>query len=354
MKTLRYACIGAGSIGRTKHLAGYAKVPGVEIAAVCDTSLPAAQAAAAPYGAKAFCDPEEMLQKIQPDFVSICTPNDTHAALAILAMRHGVAVHLEKPAALNRAQAAKILAVQQETGLPVMLGLNNRFTPFYRFVERLKAEDFFGRIYRVRCGWERAGGIPGIGRWFTDKARSGGGALIDLGIHYLDLGMDVLGWPGIRRVSGVTSAHFGSDSDRLFFLYRDSREGVFNVEDMASGLVELDGGASLEFTFSWASNIASPQAKTYIEILGEKGGISFEGFGPGNDKILLSAKIGGATCTITPDPMSLPAPASEFAHFAACVRNGTAPAASLAQGVEIMGLIDAIYTSAETHREVLF
>ena len=347
MAKLKYCCIGAGGIAKKKHMAGYAKEKDVEIVAVCDTFEPSARALADAFGVeKVYTDYKKMLEEVKPDLVSVCTPNCTHAAITIDCLRAGANVHVEKPIAMNAIEAQAIVDAEQETGRQVMLGLNKRFLGQTMLIRRLIEEGFFGEIYKATCGWERDSGIPGIGRWFTNKQLSGGGALIDLGVHYLDLTLDLMGWPEAESVSGNTYINFGKGAERIRRGYKSDPDGVYDVEDSATGFVRMKNGATLNFTFSWASNIE--HEVRHVELLGTRGGMTLV-----DDKLKLFSQFGGSMFTLIPDEATVPNDVSECGHFVDCILNGKKVATPASEGQKMMKIIDGLYRSAEEKREVL-
>ena len=336
---LRYACIGAGGIARKKHLNGYSKLPQVDIVAICDTSRPAAEALAREFSIpRVYTDYRQMLAAEKPDLVSVCTPNATHKDITVYALSQGCHVHVEKPMALNAAEAQEILDAQKRYGKLVQVGLNKRFLGSTVLLRRLMQEGFFGDIYRVRCGWERNSGIPGVGRWFTDKALSGGGALIDLGVHYLDLAMWVLNWPTPQKVLGSLSSSFLSAGNRIRRGYK-SADGPVNVEDGASGSVQMASGQTLDYCFSWASNIE--REVRYLEAYGSQAGFRLE-----NDSLHLFTQLGGTMFTLTPDEATLPLDENEFQSFVDAITQDKTPEASAEQGYRVLSLIDMIYENS--------
>ena len=346
METLRYACIGAGGIARKKHVSGYARQPGVELVATCDTVEASARKLADDFGVqKVYTDWRQMLREEKLDIVSVCTPNNTHAEITIACLQAGANVHVEKPIAMNAAEAEAIVQAERETGRQVMLGLNKRFLGQTQLVRRLIDEGFFGEIYKATCGWERDSGIPGIGRWFTNRALSGGGALIDLGVHYLDLTLELMGWPEAESVSGNIYQNYGKGAERIRRGYKSDPDGVYDVEDSATGFVRMKNGAVLDFTFSWASNIE--KEIRHVEILGTKGGLKMV-----NDEIRLFAQFGGSMFTLTPDEATIPQDQDECGHFVSCVRTGARVTARAEQGLAMMKVIDGLYQSAAEKREV--
>lgn len=347
-RKLRYACIGAGGIARKKHVAGYSKQPNVELIAICDTDKIFATKLASDFGVeKVYTDYKEMLEKEDLDIVSICTPNFTHRDMTIAALEAGVNVHVEKPIAMNAKEAAEIVECEKKTGKQVMQGMNKRFLGQTVMVQRLMEEGFFGEVYRARCGWERNSGIPGIGRWFTDKKLSGGGALIDLGAHYLDVTLHMMGWPRATSVLGNTYEKFGKSGDRIRRGYRSDPNGVYDVEDMATGYVRMANGATLDFVFSWASN--RDHEVRYVEFCGTKGGCQIH-----DEHIELYTQMGGSCFTLTPDPATIPLDLDECKHFCDAIISGNKVSTTADQGLEIMKIIDALYLSAANQEEVKF
>lgn len=345
---LRYGCIGAGGIARKKHLSNYAKQQDIEMVAVCDSVLPAAQTLAQDFGIPmVYTDYREMLDRENLDIVSVCTPNFLHKEITCYALRVGTNVHCEKPLAMNQLEALEIWKTAEMTGKKVMLGLNKRYMPETLLVHEMMKEDFFGDIYHIRCGWRRNSGIPGIGRWFTNHAMSGGGVMIDLGVHYLDLAMSYLDYPEVITVSGMTYQKFGKHGDtRIRKGYRSDPNGVFDVEDMAVGMLRTVTGTTIDFEFSWASNIEKEMR--YIELMGTKGGMIME-----NDDLRLFSHKAGTCFVEKPDMNTLNFQASEFGHLINCIRTDTQPITNAREGYEIMKIIDAFYESANNRQEVI-
>ncbi|RCX16060.1 putative dehydrogenase [Anaerobacterium chartisolvens] len=343
---LKYACIGAGGIADKKHLNEYSKLNAVEITAICDCDIEAAKRLAEKYKIPhVYTDYKAMLAEQRLDLVSICTPNFLHAEICIDALEAGVNVHCEKPLALNAEEVLNIIEEKNKSGKKLMVALNNRFTNEAAHIYELIEKDFFGEIYHAKCGWKRNSGIPGIGRWFTDKKLSGGGPLIDLGVHFLDLALYFMQFPRAVSVYAATYSAFGRDADRIRVGYKSIKDGVFNVEDTAVGFIRLENDATIDFDFSWASNIEKEQK--YVELLGTKGGLSFV-----NGEIKLYSQIGNACYTLTPDTKTIPLAQNECRHFVECIISNKEPSASVEQAYELMKIIDSAYDSASKKKEV--
>lgn len=346
-KKLKYACIGAGGISDKKHLNNYSKLENVEIVAICDPNLEAAKKLADKYNVpKVYEDYKEMFKKEEIDFVSICVPNFLHSEICIDSLRAGVNVHCEKPLALNASEVKQIIHEKNLSGKKVMVGVNNRFTDEATLIKKLIDDGFFGEIYHAKCGWKRSSGIPGIGKWFTNKKYSGGGPLIDLGVHFLDLALYFMEYSKPVSVYGAAYSQFGHDTARLRRGYKNEEGGVFNVEDTATGFVRLENGATIDIDFSWASNIE--KETKYVELLGTKGGVSFV-----DGEIKLYTQLQGTCFTMTPDVNTIPFGENEYKHFVDCITNDIEPMASAEQAYELMKTIDGLYASAAEKAEIV-
>lgn len=347
MSKLKYACIGAGGIADKKHLNEYSKLSGVEVAVICDENPKAAERLAEKYGvSKIYTDYNKMFDELQLDFVSVCTPNFLHGSITEAALKKGIHVHCEKPLATNSAEAQKIVDAKNKYGKKVMVALNYRFANEALFLKKYADAGLFGDIYHAKCGWIRRNGIPGKGVWFTDKKLSGGGALIDLGVHFLDLTMYFMGYPKVSTVSGKTYSYFANSAHRLRAGYKNNGDGKYDVEDMAVGLIKMENGATVDFEFSWASNIE--KETKYCELLGTKGGASLI-----NGELKLYSEIFDTSINILPEINSNMKQLSEFEHFIDCILNDKEPYAPPEQGVELLKIISAAYQSSETGKEVV-
>ncbi len=339
---LKYALIGCGGCGVGKHLASYALCPDeIELYGVYDVDPARAEAAAKKHGvAHVFATYQALLADPAVDIVSVVTPNALHAPISIAALQAGKHVHVEKPIAMNAAEARAIVAAKNAAGRWCMVALNNRFTEQAQFAKRFVDEGQLGEIYHARCGWRRRRGIPGLGGWFTTKSLSGGGPVIDLGVHYFDLTLYLMGYPAPTTVSAMAYQKFGPLPDPA-----QGRPGM-DVEDLAAGFARLAGGASVAFEFSWASNIQ--QETIYLELLGTRAGLSLV-----NGELRIFTEVGGQVADLIPQVRNAGAWGnSETRHFIDCVRTGREPLAKPEEAVKMMQIIDAIYASSQAGREI--
>jgi len=342
--TLKVGVVGTGNIFKHAHLPGWLTHKDVEIVAFCDSFKASAEAIASEYpGTKVYEDYHELLADPAIDIVGISTPNLFHSEIAIAALRQGKHVFCEKPDAVNPLEAQKMADVAQETGKILMVMRNNRFSREAKYAKRIIEEGQLGDLYMGRCGWIRRRGIPGRGGWFTTKELSGGGPLIDLGVHMIDMALWLSGNPKPIAVSGATYRKFADQPDE----FGNVPAGTFDVEDLATGFIRFDNGASLQIEFSWASNIAEEQK--FLEWRGTKGGFSLI-----NDQLKLFTESQGTPVDQQPhfSEASIPQHTSNIHHFIECVLGRETPIFTPDQGVDMIKILSAIYESAESGREI--
>ncbi|MCL7748468.1 Gfo/Idh/MocA family protein [Halalkalibacter alkaliphilus] len=346
-RNLRYGLIGAGRNAERKHISGYSNVPNIEIVSICDVNKEKAKKVGSEYGIEnVYDDYVEMIRKENLDIVSICTPNSLHAEIAIFALMNGVNVHCEKPLAINAKEAKRILDAKNKSGKKVMVGLNNRFTNEAVFLKDYIDKGFLGEIYQAKAGWIRRSGIPGRGTWFTNKELSGGGVMIDLGVHYLDLVLYLMGMPDPSYIMGSAVTNYDKTLSRDRPGYSRSINGIYNVEDSAVGFLNLMGGRTVSFEFSWAANIA--EEKTFVELIGTKGGASLI-----NGSLQIYSEINGTCVDISPKIDKNTFYKNEFEHFVNCIIFNEEPIAPAEHGVYMMDIVDHFYDSAKK-KEPLF
>lgn len=253
MKKLRVAIIGNGGICNAVHVPQYLKMTDtVEVVALCDIILERAEALrdrAFP-NADVYANYQDIIDRTDIDCVDVCTPNYLHSIIAVAALKSGKHVFTEKPDAINVEEAEKMKRAAEESGKVLMVMRNNRHVNTSQYLKKYIADGKTGELYAGRCGWIRRRGIPGKGGWFTTKAQSGGGPLIDLGVHLIDLSIWLMGNPRPVAVSGCTYAKFADNdtkADSEHAKFGDAKsDGIFDVEDLAIGFIKFDNGASLQ------------------------------------------------------------------------------------------------------------
>ena len=239
----------------------------------------------------------------------------------------------------------------EKSGKVLMVMRNNRYRSSSAFLKSYIKDGKMGEIYAGRCGWLRRRGIPGRGGWFTTKALSGGGPLIDLGVHMIDLSIWLMGNPKPVAVSGCTYRKFADSqiSDSVNSEYGDQVEdGTFDVEDLAMGMIRFENGACLQIEFSWASNIEKEEY--FVELRGTKAGSkwsSVSGFS-------LFSEEYGKTVDVHPQPSTSGVAPHEgnLRHFADVLLHGAEPMFTPDQGLDMIRILEAMYRSAELGEEV--
>ena len=354
MKKLKIAVIGAGGISRCAHLPAYAKMDNVEIVALCDILEDRAKEVAEQFGIPAvYTDYREVFKIEGLDAIDICTPNYLHSIIAVEALNSGLNVFCEKPDAVSVEEAEKMRSAAEKNGKLLMVMRNNRYMPTSMYLKQYIDAGNMGEIYTARCAWRRRRGIPGKGGWFTTKAQSGGGPLIDLGVHMIDLSIWLMGNPKPVAVSGCTYCKFAnseaSDSANSDFGDKKS-DGTFDVEDLAMGFIRFDNGASMQIEFSWASNVEMEQR--FVELRGTKAGASWTSY---DEKLKIFTEEFGKTVDILPNVDNLSGMNGHEAnlrHFADVLLNGAKPIFVPQQGIDMIKILTAMYKSAEEGREI--
>jgi len=264
--------IGTGQVATTRHLPAFEKLQAegkVRLVAVCDVSEAKARAAAEKFGVPhVFTDYSELLALTEIDAVAVCTTNYLHKQPVLDAFAAGKHVLCEKPLALNGVEGVEMVAAGRGANRQLQVGYNLRFGPGAQSVRRFIDDGRLGDMYHVRAQALRRRGIPSHGH-FTDKAKQGGGPLIDIGAHVLDLSLWLLDFPKPVSVSGQTQTKFGH-RENIVGLRGQWDRGNYTVEDFASGFVRFENGATLVLESSFAANIAQDQFQTTL--LGTEGG----------------------------------------------------------------------------------
>jgi len=347
---LRFGFIGAGNIGNVHMNVVSRLTEDVEMAAVTDAYLPLAEQRAKEYGIpRVYRSAEELINDEGIDAVIIGVPNKYHASIAVKALEAGKHVVLEKPMASNVEEARQIVRVQRETGKILMVPHQMRWEPLALQVKELAQNGSFGRIYNAKAGWMRRKGIPGWGTWFTQKAESGGGPLIDIGVHLLDLSLYLMGNPKPVSVFGSTYAEFGPHRRGIGTWGTPNWNGFFDVEDLATALIKMEDGSTLSLDVSWAVHGEIEGNGPYVHLMGAEGGAVIR-----NSAGKLFTEKFNQTIDIDLQPSANHEDARTlmFRHFIECVREGKEPISNAMTGFTNNLILDAIYESSRTGHEV--
>ncbi len=264
--------IGTGQIG-TAHLNRYREVPGVRIAAVCDSNPDAARRAASEFNVPdTYADFRAVLARDDLAAVDVCLHNNLHAPVTIAALEAGKHVFCEKPLAGSFADAQRMCDAAQRTGRKLAMQLNNLFTTETLAAKQLIDDGQLGTLYYAKsCGHRRRGRpfVDGYGTSsFVQRAVAAGGALYDMGVYHISQMLYLLGNPAVLTISGATHQQTSMYEDRR-------REGKYDVEELALGFVRLAGGITLSIEEAWALHHGSPAGSF---IAGARGGLALNPF----------------------------------------------------------------------------
>lgn len=337
MKKLRVGVIGLG-MGR-HHAEQFAKHANCDLVAVADLDEKRFERVKE-YGVEqTYTDPEEMLKKENLDIVAVATPNKFHKPLTVAALEAGCHVLCEKPMAMNAQEAQEMLDAAEKAGKRIMINFSFRFSPQSWQLKKEVESGILGDIYFARTQWLRRRGLPGFGGWFGQKALSGGGPLIDLGVHRLDLALWLMGYPKPVWVMGNTYNPIGS---RL----AKEQGKEFDVEDLAAAMIQFENGATMHLIASWASNIKEGELME-TRLLGTEGGM-IQYNTDGGYKFAAELYIERNGCQYDMQPTHrIPNVGSAMHHFSDCIINDEPHTATGEEGLIVMKLLDAVYASAE-------
>ncbi len=331
MKPIRIGVIGLG-VGWS-HIKAYRANPMADVAAICDIDPQRLAARSDEFGiTRTYTDWREMLRAEALDAVSVCLPNYLHAPVSIEALRSGCHVLCEKPLTDTLSAAAMLADEVRASGRVFMVGMTMRYWSHCQALKRMCDRGDLGAVYGARAVYSRRSGVPGAGGWFTRRESAGGGAVMDIGVHVVDLAWWLMGRP--MPVSASATVYPPSEQPYA--------SGI-DVDVHALGCIRFDTGAMLQVEAGWTSHRAADE--TGVWLYGERAGLST------HPPALYSAEADVATTTQLAMPASL-GKEGEVAHFLNCIRQDTVPDASIDDGIQMMRMLDALYRSAELRREV--
>lgn len=343
-KKIRCAIIGMGM--GLQHLKSYLVNPRAEVVGAADTNPDKfGRFLAHKEDLAVFTDYKKMLAETTPDVVSIALPNFLHLPVSLDCMRAGADVLCEKPMSTNLADAVTMLREAEKLGRTVYMNLSQRFNGQNLIAKDLVDGGALGEIYHGYTTWTRRDGMPGFGGWFGQKELSGGGPLIDLGVHRIDIAMWLMGNPKPVTVSGTTHHRHG--------IPRAKAQGKrFDVEDFASGFVRFDNDASLLFEISWAG-YQSDKDKQKMHLVGTQGGLERADNPNGSLRWLLSHDVAGTPLVSTVSRKPSPKTPYSCETLVDCLLDDKPFPATAADGIRMQIILDALYASAESGREIV-
>lgn len=357
--SLKIAIIGAGGMAHY-HATGFRQA-GADLVALADVNVAAAERAAAKYGiAHVFPSLTEVLRAVPDlDAVSVIVPNKYHAPLALEALQAGKHVFCEKPPALSAREALRMQAAAAKAKRTLMFNFNNRARPESYAIRDYLADGTIGRVNTCQAKWIRRNGIPGFGGWFTTKALSGGGPLIDL-LHMVDLGLHFMGYPEPAHVLARTfDDHITDKSFKGPWSIPDVANGVTDVEAAAHGFVTFKTGQAMSFQVSWAE--MNKREEVSVTFQGQQaGGLVQRLFGvdgvdsTATDTCELYVQEHGRAVnrTILVSPDEAMGRIRSAINFVRTIEGTEAPLNTPSEAVALMKIIDGAYKSAATGRPV--
>jgi predicted dehydrogenase len=333
---LRVGIVGGGWPGQ-RHAEGFLASGAWEIAAVADLDPDRRRELARGTGVKQLATADELFALDELDAVVIALPTFLHHPMVMAALAAGRHVLCEKPPALNAGETAAMADAALRRGLTLCFGLQRRALPSAAAAQAAIGQGQLGDIYHARAVFTRSWGAPkGAGNWFRDPARAGGGALLDIGIHVLDLAWFLMGRPQPVAVFAIT---------------HDRSPDTSPLESAAFGLLRFAGGRSIQLEAAWI--VPEGDDRQYVHLHGSTAGglVEREKF-----TVVRSGEAGVETFStpiVLGAPDALVAPfQTQATLFAAAIR-GTAPAlAPAGDGVQLMQMVDALYASASEQREI--
>ncbi len=352
--------IGCGGIARGKHIPALLQVEGVKLAAFCDLIEERAQTAAQEFGApgaKAYTDYREMLKHPGLQVVHVLTPNSSHGEISCAAMEAGLDVMCEKPMAINAKEAKAMLDCRNKTGRKLSIGYQTRFLPECQYLKQCCEQGDLGEIYYARALALRRRAVPTWGV-FLDAEKQGGGPLIDIGTHALDLTLWMMDNYEPDLVMGSVYRKLG-DRENAANAWGPWDPKQYTVEDSAFGFIRMKNGATIVLESSWALNtLLAQEAKTVL--CGTQGGADL--LGPKDSPLRLNGERFSKTFETYPAMHmsdvaynlvdSVDPGVYEAASWIAHVRGQGPLVTKPEQALVVTQILEAIYQSAKTGQPV--
>jgi predicted dehydrogenase len=358
---LRAGVVGLGYAGE-QHLKNFVRVPGVEAVALAGLERDHLRELGERYGVKdLYTSWEDLVARDDLDIVSIGAPNHLHAPIAVAALEGGRHVLCEKPLARNGEEAQRIVDAARGADRAVHIAFTQRERGDVQALKRHVEEGNLGRIYHAKATWMRRNGIPGMGGWFTSKELAGGGPLIDLGVHMVDMALYLMGEPGVETVSCATYAELGPQGrggwagSGLM-----TGEKPYEVEDLATAFIRLSGGATLNLEAGWAVYRESSD-DFGVTLYGTDGGAEMKVRNYGtSDTVRIYTDVAGVPAVVTPEIEPREGHLAVVRRFVETIMGGDSKGQRSSDwegqhgedGLDRARIIDACYASALQNREV--
>jgi predicted dehydrogenase len=356
MNKMKIGIIGVGGIAQTTHIPNFKKVPDVEVSAITDINKEKLQYVAEKFGIKqTFTDWEKLIDS-DIDAVVICSPNAFHAEQSIKAMERGKHVLCEKPVCLTAAEVKRVFSTSKKTGKKFMAAFPRRFTGEAKVLKSMIDNGDFGKIYYIKAGYLRRRGIPGLGTWFTNKKLAGGGPMMDVGVHMLDM---VIYLAGASLPQLVIGSKYNMFKDKAVdggwppknTRLGDKATGKMEVEELASGFAKLANGTTLFIEASWAGN---SDVGLKASLFGTKAGVQMPDPADAKNPLRIYSENNGVLTDIIPAIPASDSYLEEAQHFIECIREDKEPITKENEVLTVVSIIEGIYRSAETGKPVVY
>ena len=358
IKKLKVAIIGCGGIANGKHMPSLAKIAEIEMVAFCDIEIEKAEVAAKKYGsedAKIYSDYKELLKDKSIDIVHVCTPNRSHSFITVDVLESGKHVMCEKPMAINTAEAKIMLETAKKTGKKLTIGYQNRFRGDSRYLKATCENGDLGDIYFAKAHAIRRRAVPTWGV-FLNEFEQGGGPLIDIGTHALDLTLWMLDNYKPKYVVGNVY-HKLSGKENAANAWGPWDPKKFTVEDSAFGFITMENGATIVLESSWALNsLEIGEAQTTL--CGTEGGADMkDGLRINGENLsrLYETKVDFSSSGVAFNEGISEDPADVEARlWIDCILNDTEPVVKPEQALVVTEILEAIYESSKIGKPVYF
>lgn len=353
-KTFRVGVIGCGA--GMFHLRGYSQDPRVKIVALAGLDTDRCERLAKQYDVpRIYTDYQDLLSDHDIDAVSVVVPNNLHWPVTKAALEAGKHVLVEKPLAGTVADGERMVAAAKEHGKLLGIAFQRRWRHDVQIVRDQIASGAMGDVYYAKAFWMRRSGIPGWGSWFTNKEAAGGGPLIDLGVHVLDMALYMLGNPKITSVAAATYDKIGSQGKgNLHRALGPSTGGSnsYEVEDLATAFLRFENGSTLLLEAAWAAYTEMTD-EFGVQVYGSNGGAKIHSKDYADIGTLqLFGDVGDTAIDSTPRLQSRDGHAQICANFVDAILNGAPLSPDGQEGLDRVRIIEAVYRSAELGREI--
>lgn len=352
---LRVGVIGCGA--GIFHLEGYAEEPRAKVVAIAGLDTDRCESLSQKFDVpRVYRDYQDLLKDDDIDAVSVAVPNILHLPVALAAFEAGKHVLIEKPLARNAEEGVQMVEAAKQHNKLLGISFQRRTRHDVKLLHDAVANGEFGRIYYSKAWWMRRSGIPGLGSWFTSKEAAGGGPLIDLGVHVLDMLLYILGNPKVTAVSANTYAEIGPTGRGGWVGRRTSDAGTnatYEVEDLATAFLRMEDGGTLLLEAAWAA-FTEMGDDFGVQLYGSvKGARIFSKNYALTDTLEVYQGFGDTTMDAKPRLVARQGHAEIIHGFVDAILEGTPLTPSGEEGLDRVRLIDAIYRSAELGREVI-